>query len=204
MAQPEYVRFVDCRGARASFSAVSMLLADARDALDAYERLARLDDPGHVSPAVEGVASSGSMPASIDAAGAAALVLGISPDVECEDTGTTAAIIRVAKSHTASLNVYAILTCDDSELDAARATLQTIASSCSDEGTAWCGALVISDAAMLARLTHAPRMGFWRRAVSESVDELVLAIRCGTSLANTSTSGATAAFASARRPPWLR
>lgn len=56
------------------------------------------------------------------------------------------------------------------------------ASACQSAGHPWIGGVIVTDGALLPRLMRAPRLGAWRRDVSEAVDCLVAAVRLGRSL----------------------
>ena len=51
-------------------------------------------------------------------------------------------------------------------------------------GFTWCGGCILGRAGALARLTRSPRMGFWRRPVSQACDRVVGAARLGLSLSD--------------------
>lgn len=56
------------------------------------------------------------------------------------------------------------------------------ASACQIAGHPWIGGVIVTDGTLLPRLMRAPRLGAWRRDVSEAVDCLVAAVRLGRSL----------------------
>lgn len=56
------------------------------------------------------------------------------------------------------------------------------ASACQSAGHPWIGGVIVTDGALLPRLMRTPRLGAWRRGVSEAVDCLVAAVRLGRSL----------------------
>lgn len=56
------------------------------------------------------------------------------------------------------------------------------ASACQSAGHPWIGGVIVTDGTLLPRLMRAPRLGAWRRDVSEAVDCLVAAVRLGRSL----------------------
>ena len=59
-----------------------------------------------------------------------------------------------------------------------------LSSTCQAHGLSWNGALVIADAAILPALARSPRMGMFRRPVSEAIDRLILALRTGSTSAD--------------------
>ena len=64
----------------------------------------------------------------------------------------------------------------------AREVVARAASTCQSSGHPWIGGVIVTDGALLPRLMRTPRLGAWRRGVSEAVDCLVAAVRLGRSL----------------------
>lgn len=64
----------------------------------------------------------------------------------------------------------------------AREVVARAASACQSVGHPWIGGVIVTDGTLLPRLMRAPRLGAWRRDVSEAVDCLVAAVRLGRSL----------------------
>ena len=64
----------------------------------------------------------------------------------------------------------------------ARDVVARAASACQSAGPPWIGGVIVTDGALLPRLMRTPRLGAWRRDVSEAVDCLVAAVRLGRSL----------------------
>ena len=64
----------------------------------------------------------------------------------------------------------------------AREVVAQAASACQSAGHPWIGGVIVTDGALLPRLMRAPRLGAWRRDVSEAVDCLVAGVRLGRSL----------------------
>lgn len=64
----------------------------------------------------------------------------------------------------------------------AREVVARAASVCQSAGHPWIGGVIVTDGALLPRLMRTPRLGAWRRDVSEAVDCLVAAVRLGRSL----------------------
>ena len=64
----------------------------------------------------------------------------------------------------------------------AREVVARAASACQSAGHPWIGGVIVTDGALLPRLMRTPRLGAWRRGVSEAVDCLVAAVRLGRSL----------------------
>lgn len=64
----------------------------------------------------------------------------------------------------------------------AREVVARAASACQSAGYPWIGGVIVTDGALLPRLMRTPRLGAWRRDVSEAVDCLVAAVRLRRSL----------------------
>ena len=64
----------------------------------------------------------------------------------------------------------------------AREVVARAASAFQSAGHPWIGGVIVTDGALLPRLMRTPRLGAWRRDVSEAVDCLVAAVRLGRSL----------------------
>lgn len=64
----------------------------------------------------------------------------------------------------------------------AREVVARAASACQSAGHPWIGGVIVTDGALLPRLMRTPRLGAWRRDVSEAVDCLVAAVKLGRSL----------------------
>lgn len=89
---------------------------------------------------------------------------------------------RLRETHArAGARVYAIVLGDAGcSANAMRGCAERIKDACLSLELAWGGALIIGDAWGLERaLRTAPRMGFWRRKISEGTDRLVAAARSG-------------------------
>lgn len=59
-----------------------------------------------------------------------------------------------------------------------------LAQTCRRDGLAWSGYLAVASAEVLPRLTRSPRMGMFRRPVSEAIDRLILSVRTGSPFAS--------------------
>ena len=75
--------------------------------------------------------------------------------------------------------VYALLLTPSAQLGSLDHLSPALSSTCQAHGLSWNGALVIADAAILPALARSPRMGMFRRPVSEAIDRLILALRTG-------------------------
>lgn len=81
---------------------------------------------------------------------------------------------------TPSARLYAIACTDAREPADAVASLRSLAGLCKSAHLVWCGGITVSSANAFASLSKSPRMGILRRPLSEAIDHLILAIRCGT------------------------
>ncbi|OUO21203.1 hypothetical protein B5F89_03445 [Collinsella sp. An307] len=59
-----------------------------------------------------------------------------------------------------------------------------LAQACRRDGLAWSGHLAVASAEVLPRLTRSPRMGMFRRPVSEAIDRLILSVRTASPFAS--------------------
>ena len=91
------------------------------------------------------------------------------------------AAYQLVGSRAAKTRVYALVTTEEPSPAQAAATLEGLGRACADEGLAWEGGLAVGGAALRDAVRHTPRMGWLRRDLSEKVDQLILAVRCGTS-----------------------
>ena len=151
-----------CDGAASE--AVRLLLGDLAEAGAVYERLAGLATPVEFEM-LGGAAEAGACEA---------LVLGVCAGEELES-----ALAGLLPNVAEGSQVYAVVACESREPEEALPALRTLEKWCSEQGLIWQGALVVADAARLPLVWGKPRMGRARRPVSETMDELLLAIRCG-------------------------
>ena len=73
---------------------------------------------------------------------------------------------------------------DDMERRGIDGAIGTLAHACRQDDLAWSGCLAVTGADLLPRLTRSPRMGMFRRPVSEAVDRLILSVRTGSPFAS--------------------
>lgn len=167
-AKPRLARRVAlaCIGADVPQAAAALLLDDFAEALGAYARYG-----GIAAPEVRHV-DAASLPEMLRGWEPDALVLGIG--------GPTATGLPVGLP---SVAAYALVAPDgDASPEAA---LDAAGELCRDAGLAWRGGVAVAHAGLARRLVGQPRMGTFRRPVSETVDELVLAVRCGANAGRT-------------------
>lgn len=165
--------------------AVAHLLDDLADALRVYDRLTRQSSetpgaPVTLQRAPAGARTRPSLVSSCDA-----LVLGLSVG-----DGSDAAVGALAHEALSGLldacdpgtRLYALACGVPSDPVSAHEQLNRIARACEASPCIWSGGLALGGAVAIATQAHAPRMGILRRARSEAIDQLIMAIRCGMSL----------------------
>ena len=76
--------------------------------------------------------------------------------------------------------LYAIASLESREPQRARISFDALSNSCLHAGLTWRGGLAVGDSGMVRAAVRSPRMGYLRRPVSEAIDRLILAVRCGT------------------------
>ncbi len=79
-------------------------------------------------------------------------------------------------------HVYAIAADADWEPVAALTCLDHLEHACRTPGASWHGGIATGALGLLPRLMHSPRLGAWRRPLSEHIDRLVAAVRMGCTL----------------------
>lgn len=137
--------------------AIELLLDDAVEAGAAYERRSGAERPVEFARGTT--------------AGCDAVILGVD--------GTNAESGGELGSLAAGTAVYAVCACTESRADEVLACLWALERACGQRGLAWRGGLTVEDAQVAAAFEHSPRLGFWRRPVSRGIDQMLLAVRCG-------------------------
>lgn len=177
-------------------SAAALLLNDAADALVAYARMAAREAgsgkaalpelmrtsiwPGYEVEAADGRDGAGARPLSQPCD---ALVCTIDASAEERRVhGLEEALATACTLAAGNARVYAIVAVHDPDGFDAMWTLQRVATACAHDGLLWSGGLVVTDAELIPRLMRTPRLGAWRRPVSEAIDRLVAAVRLNCSL----------------------
>ena len=74
--------------------------------------------------------------------------------------------------------VYAICCIEEIEVNS-QPLVQCCEERCEKHGFSWCGMLTVENARALFDYKGRPRLGFWRRPVSEALDRLIGAVRAG-------------------------
>lgn len=174
----------------------ALLLDDAAEALVAYARMA-LREAGPNKAAIPELVRTNVQPDCGGAAASARNSIEVRPSSQpcdavvgaldapaeawqaCELECALAAACAQTELHA---RAYAIVaTCGPDESSAMQ-TLQRMAAACAHVGLIWSGGLVVTDAELIPRLMRAPRLGAWRRPVSEAIDTLIAAVRLNCSL----------------------
>lgn len=175
-------------------SPAALLLDDFADALAAYTRIsARQNGTAAVAPRLARVRPEAGhrLPATLESSGltgcdvviCAAYCTTGAPDAVATLCATlqdgSAAANDAVRSGTPIGMLAAGNAHDGSD---AREVVARAASACQSAGHPWIGGVIVTDGALLPRLMRTPRLGAWRRDVSEAVDCLVAAVRLGRSL----------------------
>lgn len=186
-------------------SPAALLLDDFADALAAYARIsARQNGTAAVAPRFVRVHLEGGdrLPATLESgclAGCDVVICAAYCTTEAPDAvatlcaalqdGSTAASDAIRPESTAAndairpgtpIGMLAAGNAHDGS--DAREVVARAASACQSAGHPWIGGVIVTDGALLPRLMRTPRLGAWRRDVSEAVDCLVAAVRLGRSL----------------------
>ena len=175
-------------------SPAALLLDDFADALAAYTRIsARQNGTAAVVPRfVRARLEAGHrLPATLEAGGLTGCDVVIC--AACCTTGApdaAATLCAALQDGSAAANdavrpgtpIGMLATGNAHDGSDAREVVARAASACQSAGHPWIGGVIVTDGALLPRLMRAPRLGAWRRDVSEAVDCLVAAVRLGRSL----------------------
>lgn len=166
----------------AGLRAVAHLLDDLADALGVYDRLTRQssDTPGTPVTLQRVSGDVRAWPSHVSPCDA--LVLGLRVD-----NGSDAAADAFVREELSNLldacdpgtRLYALACSVPSDTASAREQLNRIAQACEASPCTWSGGLALGGAPAIATQARAPRMGVLRRARSEAIDQLIMAIRCG-------------------------
>ena len=158
--RPTQVGLVNAAGRRCA-GVGEVLLADMAEAGAVYERRGGM----------EKVISFGCVGLEGDVSACDAVVVAL--DVADAQFGELLGRLR------AGCAVYVVCLCVECQAEEALATIYALEEACDQRGLAWRGAFAIEDAQVIEPFAGMPRMGFWRRPVSEAVDCMLLAVRCG-------------------------
>lgn len=188
------VRMAPSSGAGSSDgSAADLLLNDFHDALLAYTRLSTCESEEPQYPAFVRAecAPNGSLrileqpgyeDADRDPAGWDTVVFAceVTSPADCELLGGTLRALASSRVIKPETHLYAII-CDSCSSEDT-ATVRDVVRICQQVDARWSGAIVVTDARLIPRLVRAPRLGMWRRPVSQAIDRLVAAVRMSCAL----------------------
>lgn len=175
-------------------SPAALLLDDFADALAAYTRIsARQNGTAAVAPRIARVRLEGGdrLPATLEAgeiAGCDVVICAAycttgAPDAVATLCATLQDSSAAANDATRPGTPIGMLAAGNAHDGSdAREVVARAASACQSAGHPWIGGVIVTDGALLPRLMRTPRLGAWRRGVSEAVDCLVAAVRLGRSL----------------------
>lgn len=118
----------------------------------------------------------------------ALIVIGAAPANDGARPGSAATLTRLLdRLHAAgwapgAMGVFGIAITPDRDCGAAIAELEALRSKCGDYGLVWSGGIAAGGGTLLERLMRCPRLGMWRRPLSEAVDKMIAAVRMGYTL----------------------
>ena len=193
-------RRADTAGAHDLADAVAFLLADFAEALNVYARLSAAGKGGADTPIPE-VRQHAIAPAEshADMAGFDTVVIGYAARTRrgsdaraavAADAGALPALLaQLGDMPAPGTRVYGLCAAfgatgsgaGDGTANPPRAgdAPSNLSAACRARGLVWCGSLTVEHADLLPRLALSPRMGIFRRPVSEATDRLILAVRTG-------------------------
>lgn len=165
-------------GSCAGDAAAQLLLEDFASALAAYAWMSGAQKPRVHRPGYGGAAN---LP---DNASAIAIALPADAGVDENLARALAALGHASADSTPPL-VYAIAYIKEraSEKDAVQ--LDSAASICQERSARWGGAVVLGESALYPGLFCSPRLGAYRRPLSQAIDRLVAAVRMNATMKET-------------------
>ncbi|QWT17331.1 hypothetical protein KPC83_05670 [Collinsella sp. zg1085] len=113
------------------------------------------------------------------------LILGISDTALCQPAALVAALRHVLSGHSQGAYIYAIIATSSTADEDSSAfnpsqinkALQELVAVCEQADMHWLGGVQVYSAEQLLALNHEPRMGCFRRPISEAMDSLIAAVR---------------------------
>ncbi len=81
--------------------------------------------------------------------------------------------------------VYVIAYIKENASAADAARLDSLADACQECGTLWGGGILLGESALCPKLFSSPRLGAYRRPISQAIDRLIAAVRMGKSMEET-------------------
>lgn len=188
-------------------SPARLVLDDFADALAAYVRIAARtmgEDPRQARLPLERFSFDGTLSTRdaddprLDAQGGGDASKTSHPALDqCDTVVVSAAAVDICPGATAAealrrlaelglvapgTRVGAIVASDDWDASAASATCDALRAACDAAGLVWIGGVAVGGGALIPRLMKSPRLGMWRRPLSEAVDRLIAAVRMGCTL----------------------
>lgn len=169
-----------CASPRGRASTSHALLDDLADALAAYARVGATACPDllRLSCTPSGGLAGG------DLEGADALVVAYPLYVDGLPSGLVALLERLVRegSLPPGIPVYAVGNLGFYESAQLMPSLSQLRAYCGESGASWEGGVAVGGGGMVLPTMGEPRMGTLRRRVSEAVDQLAIALLCGSSL----------------------
>ena len=170
----------------------TLLLDDFADALIAYARMYSAGRPGTAHPPLVRTTVDADGPRRISPAlrDCDSVVFAFATPAGGSARGTTAACEPSALDACASAigslaagtRMYALIALTSAREDEAIAAGAACRCACEHGGVFWGGAVAVTEGSLVPRLVRAPRLGMWRRPVSQAIDRLVAAVRMGCAL----------------------
>lgn len=155
---------------RRSKSTSQLLLDDLAEATRAYEKQGHLQD-GELR--LIGLADPK------DAANVDAIVLALPLYVDELPSNAIAELVRIGAVTRPGAHIYALLNCGFYEPEQTDSAFKVLELWCRAHNLAWSGGVAIGGGGMMPAIWGTPRLGWFRRPVSEAIDELILALRSG-------------------------
>lgn len=176
----------DCRrhavalldGSSVGDTVVQLLLEDFSSALGAYAWMSGAQKPQVCRPGCGG-------PANLPV-GVSTIVVALPADA---DVGTNLARTLEGAELGPDVStpplVYAIAYIKESASEKDAARLGSAAAICQERGARWGGAVVLGESALYPKLFRSPRLGAYRRPLSQAIDRLVAAVRMNATMEET-------------------
>lgn len=153
----------------------SLLLDDFADALGAYARMGGTSTAPDLIRLELGIA--GPDPADVRTHAADAVVIGVDAPLSGHERERIRD--RLAASFAPGVRTWCIACCAGASAAPAQRELAMLARAILPGAAAWRGGLALGGAEALPSLMRSPRLGAFRRPVSEAIDRMVAAVRLG-------------------------
>lgn len=164
-------------GSEAGDAVAALLLEDFSSALAAYVWMS-----GALKPQVERVdGGTASLPD-----GATAIVVALPADEgAAKRLSRTLDVLGLPETDAAPPLVYAIAYIKETAGTADASRLGSLAAACQARGTRWGGGIALGESALYPKLFRSPRLGAYRRPLSQAIDRLVAAARMNATMRET-------------------